>query len=78
MADAFEAMTGTRPYQDQLTSPEALAQLSENVGTQFDAACVEALAQVVDGTESLEPAAEPDLRDRRGLIRSTQPRRGTV
>ena len=58
VADAFEAMTGTRPYQDQLTNSEALAQLSQNVGTQFDAACVEALAQVVDGTESLKPTAE--------------------
>ena len=60
VADAFEAMTGTRPYQDQLTNSEALAQLNQNVGTQFDAACVKALAQVVDGAESLEPTDEPE------------------
>jgi diguanylate cyclase (GGDEF)-like protein len=58
VADAFEAMTGTRPYQDQLTNAAALAELSANVGTQFDAACVAALADVVDITDDV-PGAEP-------------------
>jgi diguanylate cyclase (GGDEF)-like protein len=58
VADAFEAMTGMRPYQDQLTNTEALAQLSQNVGTQFDGACVEALAEVVDATEPDEPTGQ--------------------
>jgi diguanylate cyclase (GGDEF)-like protein len=48
VADAFEAMTGTRPYQDQLTNAEALAELSRNIGTQFDAACVVVLAEAID------------------------------
>ena len=48
VADAFEAMTGTRPYREQLTNSDALAELRRGVDTQFDASCVEALAEVVD------------------------------
>jgi diguanylate cyclase (GGDEF)-like protein len=50
VADAFEAMTGTRPYRDQLANHDALAELIRGAGTQFDEACVEALAEVVDMT----------------------------
>jgi diguanylate cyclase (GGDEF)-like protein len=47
VADAFEAMTGGRPYREQLTDEQALAELSERSGTQFDPSCVQALAAVV-------------------------------
>ena len=40
-------MTGGRPYRPQLTDEQALAELSERSGTQFDPACVQALAAVV-------------------------------
>jgi diguanylate cyclase (GGDEF)-like protein/putative nucleotidyltransferase with HDIG domain len=47
VADAFEAMTGGRPYRPRLTDEQALAELSERSGTQFDPGCVQALAAVV-------------------------------
>jgi two-component system cell cycle response regulator len=57
VADAFEAMTGGRPYRAQITDEQALAELSERSGTQFDPACVEALAAVVRGRSRRAPAA---------------------
>ena len=65
VADAFEAMTGERPYQEQLTNTEALAELSRHLGTQFDAACVAALAR---------GGRHDDRRARRGAGRSRQDR----
>ena len=47
VADAFEAMTGGRPYRAQLTAEQALAEIQERSGVQFDPACVRALAAVV-------------------------------
>jgi diguanylate cyclase (GGDEF)-like protein len=67
VADAFEAMTGTRPYQNQLTSTEALAELSQNVGTQFDAACVAALSAVVDVADDL-PADMPTAAEKTAIV----------
>jgi HD-GYP domain-containing protein (c-di-GMP phosphodiesterase class II) len=45
VADAFDAMTSTRPYGIPLPPEIALAELRRGAGAQFDAACVEALAQ---------------------------------
>ena len=41
-ADAFEAMTGKRPYKRRLSIHEAIEELKENSGTQFDPRIVEA------------------------------------
>jgi len=46
-ADAFEAMTGSRPYREGISADEALSELGANTGTQFDGRCVQALADVV-------------------------------
>jgi diguanylate cyclase (GGDEF)-like protein len=46
VADAFEAMTGTRPYRVTLSPDAALEELQRNNGTQFDPVCVEALDEV--------------------------------
>jgi diguanylate cyclase (GGDEF)-like protein len=60
-ADAFEAMTGTRPYRKAIPTEDALVELRRAADTQFDPACVEALADAVaDGTaffhtETAEP-----------------------
>src|SRR5579884_3665457 len=47
VADAFEAMTGTRPYRDAISVEDAIGELRTHAGTQFDARCVEALVEVV-------------------------------
>ena len=44
VADAFASMTGRRSYRDPLSVEQALEELSRNAGTQFDPACVDALA----------------------------------
>jgi HD-GYP domain-containing protein (c-di-GMP phosphodiesterase class II) len=49
VADAFEAMTGARPYRVALTPDEALRELAANSGTQFDPGCVRALDEVFGG-----------------------------
>ena len=54
VADAFEAMTGTRPYRAAVSVEQAIAELQSNVGTQFDAACVEALVEIVNDTAGEE------------------------
>lgn len=36
LADAFEAMTSQRPYQQCRSLPNALAEIEKNAGTQFD------------------------------------------
>jgi diguanylate cyclase (GGDEF)-like protein len=54
VADAFEAMTGARPYRVALTPDEALRELAANSGTQFDPSCVRALDDVFGGTAARE------------------------
>jgi diguanylate cyclase (GGDEF)-like protein len=48
VADAFEAMTGTRPYRDAIPVEDAIEELQAHAGTQFDARCVDALVEVVN------------------------------
>jgi HD-GYP domain-containing protein (c-di-GMP phosphodiesterase class II) len=36
IADAFDAMTSTRPYRNKLSFEEAIAEILKNAGTQFD------------------------------------------
>ena len=58
-ADAFEAMTGPRPYRESISTVAALAELRRSAKTQFDARCVEALAAVVQNFPDL--VNEPSL-----------------
>jgi HD-GYP domain-containing protein (c-di-GMP phosphodiesterase class II) len=45
--DAYNAMTTDRPYRAALLAAEALAEVEQNAGTQFDPCVVEALRKVV-------------------------------
>jgi len=49
--DAFHAMTATRPYRSALSTDEAIAELFNNAGTQFDSEVVAALVNIVRRTE---------------------------
>jgi len=71
VADAFEAMTGARPYRKTLTNEEALAELTRLAGTQFDASCVRAVADVVNGAEPPAPSAAPAATPKRRGARQT-------
>ena len=57
VADAFEAMTGERPYRRSRTVPEALEELRANTDTQFDGRCVTALAELLDVVPAAATAA---------------------
>jgi putative nucleotidyltransferase with HDIG domain len=43
VADAFDAITSTRPYRHALSAEHACEELMRHAGTQFDPACVQAL-----------------------------------
>jgi HD-GYP domain-containing protein (c-di-GMP phosphodiesterase class II) len=47
VADAFDAMTSTRPYRSALSFATALREMRRCTGTQFDARCVRALLAVL-------------------------------
>jgi diguanylate cyclase (GGDEF)-like protein len=60
VADAFEAMTGSRPYRESVSVEEALDELRTHSGKQFDGRCVEALVEVVhDGAMESFGAVTP-------------------
>jgi putative nucleotidyltransferase with HDIG domain len=52
VADAFDAMTSDRPYRRALSADEALGELRLQAGSQFDARCVELLAEHLAAAES--------------------------
>jgi HD-GYP domain-containing protein (c-di-GMP phosphodiesterase class II) len=46
--DAYSAMTTDRPYRRAMSTPDALAELRQNAGTQFEARIVEAVVEVIE------------------------------
>ena len=56
VADAFDAMTSTRPYRPRLKLDTALKELEENAGSQFDPECVRALQQLYPDHSPVEPS----------------------
>jgi len=55
VADAYVAMTSPRPYRAAFGDKEALRELSEKAGTQFDPAVVDALKDVLGGGTNRVP-----------------------
>jgi putative nucleotidyltransferase with HDIG domain len=56
VCDAYNAMTTNRPYRSAMPSHEALQELVDNAGTQFDPRVVAALSQVIQkGEPELTP-----------------------
>jgi putative two-component system response regulator len=60
VADAFDVMTNDRPYKEAWPLDEALAEVENNCGKQFDPKVVDALFQVVN-TRLIEEQAHPRL-----------------
>jgi len=48
VADAYDAMTSHRAYRRAMSSDDALAELREHAGTQFDPVCVEAFERSIN------------------------------
>lgn len=57
VADAFVAMTSPRPYRAAFSDKEALRELSEKAGTQFDPAVVDALKDILSGGPNRVPGS---------------------
>jgi HD-GYP domain-containing protein (c-di-GMP phosphodiesterase class II) len=55
VADAFVAMTSDRPYRSAMTTAEAVAELKDKAGTQFDPAVVKVLADILGGRTNRVP-----------------------
>ena len=51
VADAFDAMTTRRPYSEPMSLRDALGELLNGAGEQFDLACVEAITEAVGAGE---------------------------
>jgi HD-GYP domain-containing protein (c-di-GMP phosphodiesterase class II) len=47
VCDAFDAMTGERPYREPVPDAEAVEELRRCAGTQFDPMVVEAFCRVI-------------------------------
>jgi len=47
VADTFEAITSTRPYRESRAQAEALRELEQHAGSQFDPVCVAALRRAL-------------------------------
>jgi HD-GYP domain-containing protein (c-di-GMP phosphodiesterase class II) len=64
VADAYDAMTSSRPYRRAMTRQEALRIINQNAGTQFDPAIVPIFTRLMaENTEPTAPAAlENDAR----------------
>jgi HD domain len=61
-ADAYNAMTTNRPYRNAMTSAEALLELREGAGTQFDPVVVEALCAVIESGMPVRATAGDEVR----------------
>jgi diguanylate cyclase (GGDEF)-like protein/putative nucleotidyltransferase with HDIG domain len=73
VADAFDAITSSRPYREGLSIAHARAELERNAGTQFDPVCVRALLEHLDAAHVGDaPAAhmwpEPAAVGRAGIL----------
>jgi HD-GYP domain-containing protein (c-di-GMP phosphodiesterase class II) len=51
VADSYDAMTSDRPYRDAMPSDQALEEISDGAGTQFDPVIVEVFLNLVDEEE---------------------------
>lgn len=60
-ADTFDAMTTDRPYRRALSAELAREELLRGAGTQWDAACVEALVALIDANEVTPPVPSSDV-----------------
>lgn len=52
IADAFQAMTSSRPYRNPLSPDSALVELRENAGTQFDPNLVKCFIEILSKPEN--------------------------
>ncbi len=57
VADSYQAMTEDRPYRRAMTPGEAIAQLHQGSGSQFDPQVVEAFVRILNGESEQAPVS---------------------
>ncbi|HWW89823.1 MAG TPA: HD domain-containing phosphohydrolase [Solirubrobacteraceae bacterium] len=57
VADAFDAITSTRPYREALSVEHACAEIERHAGSQFDPACVHAMLACLNAAGSIAGSA---------------------
>jgi HD-GYP domain-containing protein (c-di-GMP phosphodiesterase class II) len=60
--DAYSAMTTNRPYRSAMSRAEAVTELRENAGSQFEPRIVDALIRVLDQTEEVSESYSDAVR----------------
>jgi diguanylate cyclase (GGDEF)-like protein/putative nucleotidyltransferase with HDIG domain len=63
VADAFDAITSTRPYRDALSVEHACAELERHAGSQFDPACVRAMLECLNAEGAIAGSARAASRE---------------
>lgn len=61
VADAFDAMTSDRPYRKALSLDAAIAELTENSGTQFDPAVIDVFIPILEDGSFFAPKFQKTL-----------------
>jgi diguanylate cyclase (GGDEF)-like protein/putative nucleotidyltransferase with HDIG domain len=64
VADAFDAITSSRPYREGMPISHAREELRRNAGKQFDPACVQALFEHLDAQSAAHRERRPASRTR--------------
>jgi diguanylate cyclase (GGDEF)-like protein/putative nucleotidyltransferase with HDIG domain len=67
VADAFDAITSSRPYREGVSVADAREELARHAGTHFDPACVRALFEHLDAEGVGEPSARVEA-ERSGIL----------
>jgi HD-GYP domain-containing protein (c-di-GMP phosphodiesterase class II) len=63
VADAFDAITSTRPYREALSVEHACAEIERHAGSQFDPACVQAMLACLKAAGSIAGSARVAARE---------------
>jgi len=63
IADAFEAMTASRPYHKPMTLSKAIEELKRNAGAQFDPKLVETFLNIIPKLSIETMRGKPDLEE---------------
>jgi putative nucleotidyltransferase with HDIG domain len=63
VADAFDAITSTRPYRDALSVEHACEEIERHAGSQFDPACVRAMLECLKAAGSIAGSARAASRE---------------
>lgn len=59
VADAYDAMTSSRPYRRAMVRDEAVAELRRCAGSQFDADVVEVFVEGLESADPMKPSRNP-------------------